>query len=342
MSKIAIDAGHGLKTAGKRCLKKLDKNQTREWVLNDRVANALAKYLKNAGHTVIRVDDEDGSSDISLSQRVKTANNWKADAYISVHHNAGINGGTGGGTVVYVSNNCSNTSVRLQNAVYKHAINDCKLKGNRSDGTLAKNFYVIKNTNMPAILMECGFMDSSTDIKYILDEEWSNKMGQAIAKGVCDIFGGTIKEETKKEEVPAKQETSIIVGNIDNVREVQYWANVNYKAGLSVDGSYGDKTKKALVKILQTELNQTYKSGLTVDGVWGDKTRDAIRNLKKGSKNDVVKVLQALLVCNKISGVYVDGDYGNATVKAVKTYQAKKGLASDGVAGKDTFAKLCA
>lgn len=352
MSKIAIDAGHGLNTAGKRCLKKLDANETREWVLNDRVADALAKYLQDAGHTILRVDDTDGSSDVSLSTRVKTANNWKADAYISVHHNAGTNGGTGGGTVVYVAKSCSNTSVRLQDAVYKHAIADCNLKGNRYDGTLSSSFYVCKNTKMPAILIEVGFMDSATDIKYVLDEEWSKKMGHAIAKGVCDIFGGTIKEEVKKEEVkvetPVKQETpkkpaSIIVGNIDNIREVQYWANVNYNAGLVVDGSYGSKTKKALIKILQTELNQTYKAGLAVDGSFGNKTKAAIsnRNLTKGTKNDVVKVLQAFLVCNKISGVYVDGSYGNKTVSAVKTYQKKKGLKVDGVAGKGTFTKLC-
>lgn len=348
MAKIAIDAGHGLNTAGKRCLKKLDPNETREWVLNDRVADALCKYLKNAGHTILRVDDADGSSDISLTTRVKSANNWKADAYISVHHNAGINGGSGGGTVVYVAKSCSNTSVRLQDAVYKHAIADCNLKGNRYDGTLSSSFYVCKNTKMPAILIEVGFMDSTTDIKYILDEKWSEKMGCAIAKGVCDIFGGTIVESEPKKETTTttttKKDTSIIVGNIDNIREVQYWANVNYNAGLAVDGSYGSKTKKALIKILQTELNQTYKAGLAVDGSFGSKTKAAIsnRNLSKGTKNDVVKVLQAFLVCNKIPGVYVDGSYGNITVNAVKTYQKKKGLKVDGIAGKGTFTKLCA
>ena len=357
MSKIAIDAGHGLNTAGKRCLKALDKNETREWVLNDRIADALAKYLKNAGHTTLRVDDTDGSSDISLANRVKSANNWKADAYISVHHNAGINGGSGGGTVVYVAKTCSNTSVRLQDAVYKYAVSECKLKGNRSDGTLASNFYVVKNTNMPAILVEAGFMDSATDIKYILDEKWSDKMGYAIAKGVCDIFGGNVdkqveapkvetpkevqKVETPKVEAPIKQNTSIIVGNIDNVREVQYWANTNYNAGLTVDGSYGAKTKKALVKILQTELNQTYKAGLVADGIFGAKTKAACPTLKKGSKNDVVGVLQAFLVCNGYSAAYVDKSYGSGTVSSVKTYQKKKGLVADGIAGKNTFAKLC-
>ena len=71
-----IDAGHGKNTAGKRCLKSLDENETREWVLNDRVAHALETYLKSAGHEVMRVDDTDGSTDVSLAARVQKANAW--------------------------------------------------------------------------------------------------------------------------------------------------------------------------------------------------------------------------------------------------------------------------
>lgn len=203
MAKIAIDAGHGKNTAGKRCLKKLDQNETREWILNDRVADALATYLKSAGHTVFRVDDTDGSSDVALADRVKKANSNKADAYISIHHNAGINGGSGGGLVVYVAKKCSSNSVKMQNAVYNQAIKRANLKGNRFDGTLSEDFYVIKNTTMPAILVECGFMDSSTDIKYILDPEWSKKMALGIAEGVCEVFGGTVKIEEPKKEAAA-------------------------------------------------------------------------------------------------------------------------------------------
>lgn len=128
---------------------------------------------------------------------------------------------------------------------------------------------------------------------------------------------------------------------IDTVAEVQKWANTNYKSGLAVDGIYGAKTKKALVKILQTEINQTYRGMLDVDGIWGAKTRAACPELGRGSKNDVVKVLQALLVCNGYPKAYVDGDYGSGTYDATKSYQRKKGLAVDGIAGKNTFAKLC-
>ena len=203
MAKIALDAGHGLYTPGKRCLKKLDKRETREWIINDRVTDALELYLKLAGHSVLRVDDwDDGHTDVTLNDRVRKANNWKADAYISVHHNAGINGGSGGGTVVYVSKGCQAKSIKLQEAVYKRVIVRGKLKGNRSDGTLSANFYVIRKTKMPAILIECGFMDSVVDIKHILDTDWSEQVGLGIAEGVCEVFGGSIPDQKPNKPSP--------------------------------------------------------------------------------------------------------------------------------------------
>lgn len=136
-------------------------------------------------------------------------------------------------------------------------------------------------------------------------------------------------------------ETKPSTGKIDSVKEVQEWANKNYNSGLAVDGDYGKKTKKALVKILQTEINQTYGENLEVDGFWGIKTRAACPNLKKGDKNEVVKALQALLVCNGYPKAYVDGSYGSGTYNSVKAYQKKKSLVVDGVAGRNTFAELC-
>ena len=192
MAKIAIDAGHGLKTIGKRCKKSLDSKETREWVLNDRVSVALASYLERAGHTTKRVDDTDGSTDISLANRVTVANRWGADFYISIHHNAGINGGSGGGTIVYTCKNCSSKSLQAQEAIYRHAIARGDLKGNRADGKPSYDYYVVKNTKMPACLIECGFMDSSTDIKYILDPAWSKEIALGIAEGICAVFGGKV------------------------------------------------------------------------------------------------------------------------------------------------------
>ena len=316
MAKIAIDAGHGLYTAGKRCMKSLDPNETREWVLNDRVSDSLEEALENAGHTVLRVDDTDGSSDISLANRVKKANNWGADAYVSVHHNAGVKGGSGGGTVVYVAKSCSFKSVQMQEAIYKHAIADCNLKGNRYDGTLASNFYVIKNTNMPAVLIECGFMDSSTDIQYILDPAWSKKMGIAIAKGVCEVFGGN-------------------VNGIPNVVEKPQASTVKTEK-IAVDGKWGVGTTKATQKVLGTTVDgivskqstsfKTYLPNVSTSS-WQFKTS----GFKGGSS--MVKAIQKLI------GVTQDGLCGKNTIKAMQRFLNAKGFdcgTPDGIMGKKT------
>ena len=155
------------------------------------------------------------------------------------------------------------------------------------------------------------------------------------------VVDGKYGEQSKTKVESLLKQSSVSASKIDTVKEVQTWANANYKSGLVVDGIYGAATKKALVKILQTELNQTYGKKLTVDGICGIQTKAVLPSLNKGAKNDVVKVLQALLVCNGYSGAYVDGDYGSGTYDAVKMYQSKNGLFVDGIAGKNTLAKLC-
>lgn len=171
-----------------------------------------------------------------------------------------------------------------------------------------------------------------------------NDSGVFVGGGVYGwVDASTVSEiKTASKPAPAPAPTTNVQDKkIDTVKEVQGWANTNYKSGLVVDGIYGANTKKALIKILQMELNQTYKTKLVVDGIWGANTKAACPELNKGDNNDVVRVLQALLVCKGYSEAYVDGDYGNGTYNSVKAYQRSNGLVSDGIAGKNTFAKLC-
>ena len=165
-------------------------------------------------------------------------------------------------------------------------------------------------------------------------------IAEEVNKRLGASSGATSSAPTTSTPTPAPT-PSVSTSRIDTVKEVQSWANTNYKSGLVVDGIYGANTKRALVKILQTEINQTYGARLVIDGIWGKNTMSACPTLTKGSRNDVVKVLQALLVCNGYANAYVDGDYGSGTYESVKGYQKKKWLVVDGIAGKNTFAKLC-
>ncbi len=186
MTKIAIDAGHGLYTAGKRCMKKLDSKETREWVLNDRIADKLQASLKSYECEVLRVDDTTGLTDVPLADRVKKANNWGADVYISIHHNAGVNGGSGGGTVVFHYGGAERKAQATN--LYNYIVNMTGLVGNRSEKVKKYGFYVIKHTKMPAFLIENGFMDSSVDVPLILSDGHANRTAQALVNFLVNTY----------------------------------------------------------------------------------------------------------------------------------------------------------
>lgn len=176
---VAIDAGHGMNTHGKRCNKSLDANQTREWVLNARVAELLAEKLTKYGIEYVRVDDVTGKKDVSLTRRYTMANEVKADMYISIHHNAGVNCTSGGGTVVYYyGGGRANDALQL----YTEVVKKTGLYGNRVEKIINKGFTVLKKTRMPALLLENGFMDSKVDTPIILSMEHAEKTAEGICK----------------------------------------------------------------------------------------------------------------------------------------------------------------
>ncbi len=193
---IAIDAGHGRNTAGKRVTLK-GYPDTREWTLNDRVADILEKMLADYDCRVIRVDDTTGVNDISLANRVGKANSANADMYISIHHNAGIHGGSGGGTVVYYYSSDIKRRDQAQK-LYNFITDETRLYGNRSMQVIKNAFYVLKNTRMPAFLIENGFMDSTTDVPIILTEAHANKTAEGILAFLVQELGLAKKKPTEK------------------------------------------------------------------------------------------------------------------------------------------------
>ena len=193
---IAIDAGHGRNTAGKRVTLK-GYPDTREWTLNDRIADLLEKLLADYDCKVVRVDDTTGANDISLANRVGKANSAKADIYISIHHNAGIKGGSGGGTVVYYYSSDSKRKSQAQK-LYNFITDETRLYGNRSMQVIKNAFYVLKNTRMPAFLIENGFMDSTTDVPIILSESHAEKTAEGLRAFIVQELGLAKKKATEK------------------------------------------------------------------------------------------------------------------------------------------------
>lgn len=129
---ICIDAGHYLGTPGKRCLKSLDPRETREWQLNGRAADKVQALLKEYDCRTMRVDDVTGEREVTLYQRVSAANRPVRISICPFTTMRGINGGTGGGIVVYVCPGADGQSRRVQQAVYSHTVARTGLWGNRA------------------------------------------------------------------------------------------------------------------------------------------------------------------------------------------------------------------
>lgn len=197
--KIAMSAGHYRYTAGKRCAKSLDPKQTREWVLNDRIADKVEKLLEGyTGYELLRLDDTTGETSVLIQDRAKRANDWGADLYLAIHHNAAGYIFSGGGITVYVRNKPLEESVQWQKDMYDALIKETGLKGNRETPLARSNLHEVYAPKMAAVLLELGFMDSSVDVPVILTEEYADKCARAIVKVLAERGNLEKKPETRE------------------------------------------------------------------------------------------------------------------------------------------------
>lgn len=169
----------------------------------------------------------------------------------------------------------------------------------------------------------------------IFDQDYCYKDYPAIIKN-----GGYNGWAKGSADAPAETEPTA-TADVPTVATVQKWLNDNYNAGLAVDSIYGRLTKAALVRALQTELNRQAGANLAVDGIFGSKTASAIFNIKSGMQGNLTRILQALLLCNGYPSGGFDGIFGAGTESAVREYQYHHALEVDGIAGKQTFERLC-
>ena len=256
---IALGAGHGLKTAGKRCLKSLDPNQTREWWLNDRIMDKAQKDLTdNYDCTVLRVDDTTGVKDISLSARLKSANNAVAIVFVSMHHNAGVLGKligwlkklTGGTVVFYYSSKAERKEQAER--LYNEIVSRTGLVGDRSEKVIKKGFYVIKNTKMPAFLVENGFMDSPTDVPIILSEEHAVKTAQGVVSFLVKEFNlqpKSVAESGAQKPIEVSQ-TTYEVQKKDTLSKIGERFGVNWREIALANGISSPYTIKVGQKLI--------------------------------------------------------------------------------------------
>jgi N-acetylmuramoyl-L-alanine amidase len=182
---IAIDDGHGMETAGKRTSMFPGTNVfMRENEFNNAVAQLLKINLESAGFDTLMVAE--GDTDIPLKVRTDAANKANADLYVSIHANAykGEWGEWGGISTYHYPGSVEGK--KAAEIIHKNLLQGTKL-GDR--GVLTENFHVLRETNMPAVLCECAFMDNLSEAKLLLTGAYRQECACEICKGICEYYG---------------------------------------------------------------------------------------------------------------------------------------------------------
>lgn len=220
--KIALDAGHGLNTAGKQT-----PDGIKEWSLNDKVRDKVVAFLSEYDCEIIHTDNDEGNTDESLSVRTNKYLNAGVDLFVSIHHNAYTgkwNNATG--VEVFTDKNPTEADKRLAECIYERLVKYTGLKGR---GIKAENWWVINQNKIPAVLVEGGFMDGSNDYKVITSDVGQTSYAKAIAEGIVE-FAGLKKKAITSVEAPKPESTHIIKkGDLVSIK-----SNATYYTGKAV------------------------------------------------------------------------------------------------------------
>ena len=212
--RIGIDKGHTVQNGGVcgAC------GLLKESVENRPVGNKVIEKLRILGHTVIDCScDYSKDRNEQLAAIVNKANAQKLDLFLSLHLNAG--GGTG--AEVYTTN----TSGAKQEA--KKLIDTyCNRTGFKNRGHKYAEFYVLRHTVAPAMLIEMAFVDTESDFK-----KWNDLGAELIANAIVEGITGQVVQE-KPVETPST--TSYTVKITADVLNVRAGAGTNYKVNTQV------------------------------------------------------------------------------------------------------------
>jgi N-acetylmuramoyl-L-alanine amidase len=180
---VGIDDGHGLETLGKRT-----PDGYRENEFNHYTKEFLIQSLTRC--RVKAIDCSPSRNDDSLANRCNIANKCNCNIFVSIHYNAmgSVWRDDVGGIETYFWSGATINSNggKLATLIHNNLIQGTPLK-NR--GVKSADFYVLRETRMPAVLVECGFMDNPHEASLMKSESYRKECSEEICKGICQYLG---------------------------------------------------------------------------------------------------------------------------------------------------------
>ena len=186
---ICIDSGHGGNDPGK-----IGVAGTKEKEVNLAIALKLKKSLEKQNIRVVmtRTDDRNladanaTNEKISdMKQRVAKMNSEQPDAVISIHQNSYTDSSVKGAQVFYYSHSEEGKAAA---DVMQKAMLACNAENTRQ-AKANDTYYLLKRTEVPTIIVECGFLSNWKEAELLITEEYQDKIAGAICQGILDYLG---------------------------------------------------------------------------------------------------------------------------------------------------------
>ena len=188
---IVIDPGHGGFDPGV-----LGCTGSQEKDINLQVSKILAQFLREGGANVVLLRESDdalaGTKSEDLQQRVKIAEESQADIYLSLHCNAfEMNSPWHGAQCFYHSNN--ENAKFLAESIQQNL--NAILKNSDRVALSHDTTYILKNLEMPAVIIEMGFLSNQEEEANLLNSDYQYKMAWSIYITVCNYFSDLETQE---------------------------------------------------------------------------------------------------------------------------------------------------
>lgn len=310
--KFGIDMGHNCPPdTGLRGIK-LEDNLTME------VGNKVIAKLKSLDHEAISCTPNSASSvSQSLGRRCNIANRNKVDVFVSIHFNA-FNRQANGTEVFAMSDDGRKIAQPVLDEIVKLGFFNRGVKN-------GSHMYVIRNTNMPSILIECCFIDSAKDMQLYDGEAMANAIVKGLTGKVSSLPVNIVKDE--------EQNTDTSVLRLQQALNRLQITDRNNRR-LDEDNFIGPATTSAVEKFQR--IVGIIPTGMVTTTTWNAINQILSKRVVQENQTTgpVMRYIQ-----DRVATV-VDGIYGRNTEAAIKRFQQQNGLTADGIIGPATWQKL--
>lgn len=323
VTEIVIDPGHGGADEGTIYGSLKEKDITLS------ISKKLVSYLNSAGYRGILTRNKDTSlyktsrggtvERKDLEARVGIINNSRAKLFVSIHVNSNPDSSAANGSIVFYNNSIKG-SKELAESIQK-SLNTVKAgsRGRTSHSPETANYYVLRNSDVPGVLVETAFISNTTERNLLKTESFKSDIAKAISNGIKSYSQASSTVTAK-----AYNKKSVLVSTktFSSQTDALKWI-----AGIPANGVVYDSHSNVIGVVLEG-CKIDFRNSYVID-----------TGIKTSTFDSKVAAVQKRLAAIGFK-ITAPGVVGSKTSEVVRTFQKNEGLPQTGVVAKLTYERL--